>query len=41
MLALLGPELVVGWAVRELIVANKIAKENKSGFITLLLDTYN
>jgi len=30
-LALLAPELIVGWATRQLIVASRIAGENKSG----------
>ena len=29
-LALLAPELIVGWAMRQLIQANNITKENKS-----------
>jgi hypothetical protein len=29
-LALLAPELVVGWAMRQLILASNIAKKNKS-----------
>ena len=36
-LALLAPELVVGWAMRQLLLATKIAQENKSkGYDTLV-----
>jgi hypothetical protein len=30
-MALLAPELVIAWAMRQLILASTIAKENKSG----------
>ena len=30
-LALLVPELVVGWAARQLVIANRIAEENQGG----------
>jgi hypothetical protein len=40
-LALFAPELIVGWAMRQLILASRIAKENKSRIIISFEDGHD
>jgi hypothetical protein len=35
-LALLAPELIITWAMRQLILASEVAKENKSGIYCII-----